>query len=66
MSVRTIFTSSVFACLCVSLPSVGQARPQDSDIPSRPVRSFNIRDLNMIDALLQLGQDQQIPRDRVR
>jgi hypothetical protein len=25
------------------------------------VRSFNIRDLNMIDALLQLGQEQQIP-----
>ena len=61
MSVRTIFTFSVFVCLCASLPTVGRARPQDSDIPSRLVRSFNIRDLNMIDALLQLGQEQQIP-----
>src|SRR6267143_4018165 len=61
MSVRTTFAFSVFVCLCASLPTVGQARPQDSDIPSRPVRSFNIRDLNMIDALLQLGREQQIP-----
>jgi hypothetical protein len=61
MSVRTIFTFSVFVCLCARLPTVGQARPPDSDIPSRPVRSFNIRDLNMIDALLQLGREQQIP-----
>jgi hypothetical protein len=61
MSVWTIFTFSVFVCLCASLPTVGQARSHGSDTPSRPVRSFNIRNLNMIDALLQLGQEQQIP-----
>jgi hypothetical protein len=59
--VRTIFTLSVFVCVCASLPTLGQARPYGSDIPSRPVSSFTIRNLNMIDALLQLGQEQRIP-----
>jgi hypothetical protein len=51
----------MFVCLYASLPTLGQTRPHGSDIPSPPVRSFNIRDLNMIDALLQLGQEQRIP-----
>ena len=59
--VRTIFTLSVFVYLCASPPTLGQARPDGSDFPSRPVSSFGIRDLNMIDALLQLGQEQQVP-----
>lgn len=58
---RTIFTFSVFACLGASLPTLGQARPHGSDIPSRPVSLFSMRDQNMIDALLQLGQEQRIP-----
>lgn len=58
---RTILALSVFACLCASLPTVGQARAHGSDIPSRPVSSFSIRDLNMIDAVLQLGQEQGVP-----
>ena len=44
-----------------NLPTLGQARPHGSDVPSRPVSSFGIRDLNMIDALLQWGQEQRIP-----
>lgn len=48
-------------CLCASLPTLGQVRPHGSDVPSRPVNSFSIRDLNLIDALLQLGQEQEIP-----
>ena len=58
---RTVFTLSVFACLCARLPTLGQARHHSSDVPSRPVNSFSIRDLNMIDASLQLGQEQGIP-----
>jgi hypothetical protein len=50
-------TIAAFVCLYASQPTSGQVRPHGSDIPSRPVRSFNIRDLNMIDALLQLGQE---------
>lgn len=32
-----------------------------SGIPFRPVQSFEIRDLNMIDALLRLGEEQRVP-----
>jgi len=51
----------VFVYLCASPPTLGQVRPHGSDVPSRPVNSFGIRDLNMIDGLLQLGQEQQVP-----
>jgi hypothetical protein len=40
---------------------VGQVRSHGSDIPHRFVSSFSIQDLNMIDALLRLGQEQQVP-----
>ena len=40
---------------------MGQARPRGADISRRPVGSFSIRNLNMIDSLLQLGREQQIP-----
>jgi hypothetical protein len=59
--VRTFFTLSVFVYLCASPPTLGRVRPHASDVPSRPVNSFGIRDLNMIDGLLQLGQEQQVP-----
>jgi hypothetical protein len=39
----------------------GTGSPSSSDIPSRPVISFGIRDLNTIDAFLQLGQTQRVP-----
>ena len=39
----------------------GHARPRTSDIPSRAVGFFNVQNLNMIDAMLQLGQEQRIP-----
>jgi hypothetical protein len=59
--VRTTVKLLLFVCPCVSLPTMGQARSYGSDIPSRSVSSFSIRDLNMLDALLQLGQEQQVP-----
>ena len=40
---------------------MGQVRSHGSDIPHRFVSSFSIQDLNMIDALLRLGQEQQVP-----
>ena len=40
---------------------MGRARPRGSDVSRRPVGSFRIRNLNLIDALLQLGREQQIP-----
>jgi hypothetical protein len=59
--VGIIFTLSAFVCLCASLPTVGQSHPHHSDFPYRPISSFNIQNLNMIDALFQLGQEQRIP-----
>lgn len=58
---RTILALSVLACLSSSPRTLGQTRPNRFKIPSRSVSSFSIRDLNMMDALLQLGQEQRIP-----
>jgi hypothetical protein len=59
--VRKILALSVLACLSASPRTLGQIRSNRSKIPSRSVSSFNIQQLNMIDALLQLGQEQRIP-----
>jgi hypothetical protein len=59
--VRTILALSVLACLSASPRTLGQTRSNWSKIASRSVSSFNIQQLNMIDALLQLGQEQRIP-----
>ena len=40
---------------------LGQAAFSDSELQDRPVASFDVQELNMIDALLQLGQEQQVP-----
>ena len=44
------------ACLSASLQTLGQNRSDRSDTPSCPVSPFNVQQLNMIDALLRLGQ----------
>ena len=44
------------ACLSASPQTLGQNRSNRSDTPSCPVSSFNVQQLNMIDALLRLGQ----------
>ena len=57
-NVRFLIQLSALAFVC--LPPIAQARSRPS-IALNPVDFFSIRDLNMIDALLQLGQEQQVP-----
>jgi hypothetical protein len=59
--VRTILALSVLACLSASPQTLGQTSSSRSYVPSCSVSSFNIQQLNVIDALLQLGQEQRIP-----
>ena len=48
-------------CLSASVATVAQARPSVSELRRRAVASFEVREANMIDALVQLGQQQQVP-----
>ena len=51
----------VMICLCVPNAMIAQARLSAADLRRSPVASFNVHELNMIDDLLQLGQEQQVP-----
>ena len=48
-------------CLSVPVATVAQAHPSAAGLRRSPVASFDVRELNIIDALLQLGQEQQVP-----
>ena len=48
-------------CLSAPVATVAQARSFASELQSHPVASFDVQQQNMIDALLQLGQEQQVP-----
>jgi hypothetical protein len=56
---RTVIALVVLVCL--SATTLGQASAFASEYHSLPVASFDVRGLNMIDALLQLGQEQRVP-----
>jgi hypothetical protein len=48
--------------LCLSAPvAIAQVHPFSAELQQRPVASFDVEQQNMIDALLQLGQEQQVP-----
>jgi hypothetical protein len=48
--------------LCLSAPvEIAQVHPFSAELQQRPVASFDVQQQNMIDALLQLGQEQQVP-----
>ena len=51
------------ALICLSAPiaTIAQVRPFAAELQRRPVVSFDVQQRNMIDALLQLGQEQQVP-----
>ena len=48
-------------CLFATPATSGQAPSPASQLRSHPVASFDVRGLNLIDALLQLGQEQHVP-----
>lgn len=50
----------ILLCLSAS-EAVAQAHPSATELRRHQVASFDIQDLNMIDALLHLGQEQQVP-----
>jgi hypothetical protein len=58
---RSAIAVGVLVCLFAIPATSGQASPLASELPSRPVASFDVRGLNLIDALLQLGQERQVP-----
>jgi hypothetical protein len=58
---RSAIPIGVLVCLFATPATSGQATPPASELPSRLVASFDVRGLNLIDALLQLGQEQQVP-----
>jgi len=59
--VRSFVALGILACLSAKPAAVGQARSVASELQSHPVASFGVRESNMIDALLQLGKEQQVP-----
>jgi hypothetical protein len=50
----------ILSCLSAS-EAIAQVRAISAGLQQRPVASFDVRESNMIDALLQLGQEQQVP-----
>lgn len=57
----TLVALGLLICLSAPVTTVGQAYPSASELRRHPVASFDVQELNMIDALLQLGQEQQVP-----
>jgi hypothetical protein len=58
---RSVTTLFVSVYLSATLATVAQTGAFALELQRRPVASFDVRELNMIDALLQLGQEQGIP-----
>jgi hypothetical protein len=51
----------VLIYLSAPIATIAQVRPFAAELQRRPVVSFDVQQRNMIDALLQLGQEQQVP-----